>query len=253
MDKYRSSSRYVTPVMRVPQNHPCHKTGDPYLSIRATIESNISSVRKSQLKMAIQSPSVQLLRVLRSFELIQHPFHQVLKPSQLCTRTLRPRTTISCPTSAFGSASRLRHYSASSRQNATRPVKSDRGPPSQEDTQTDFGSLNVLGNTPAPATSIDACLSDGFHLNNGLKIGGGSGCLLVAGEAFSWRPWEASRDPVAKEKRRILNAKTQWDVQKEAWGILELVWPKPGMRSILPQTCLVPIGNNLCGSALLAS
>ena len=82
---------------------------------------------------------------------------------------------------------------------------------------------------PAPTTSIDACLSDGFHLDNGLKIGGGSGCLLVAGEAFSWRPWEAFGSGSEERKRRMLNEKGQWDVQKEAWGVLDLVWPKPGM------------------------
>ena len=44
--------------------------------------------------------------------------------------------------------------------------------------------------------------------------------MLVGGEAFVWRPWD---------RRRLLNAKGQWDVKAEAWGILELVWPKPGM------------------------
>lgn len=49
--------------------------------------------------------------------------------------------------------------------------------------------------------------------------------LLVAGEAFAWRPWEAGR-----ESLRLVNGKGQWDVEDEAWGLLELVWPKPGMR-----------------------
>ena len=109
----------------------------------------------------------------------------------------------------------------------------NRGPVSKEDTQTDFGSLNVLGNTPPPTTSIDACLADGFHLDNGLKIGGGSGCLLVAGEAFSWRPWEVSGKAGGSDKRAMLNTKGQWAVEKGAWGILDLVWPKPGMASFL--------------------
>ncbi|KAI9717919.1 MAG: hypothetical protein M1812_004446 [Candelaria pacifica] len=87
--------------------------------------------------------------------------------------------------------------------------------------------MNVLGNTPAPTTSIDACLSDGFHLDNGLKITGGSGCLLVAGEAFSWRPWETGSGGGGRGKRRLLNEKGQWDVEKPAWGVLKLMWPKP--------------------------
>ena len=57
-----------------------------------------------------------------------------------------------------------------------------------------------------------------------MKIGGGSGCLLVAGEAFGWRPWEAS----AGRKGNMVNNKGQWDAGDEAWGVLELVWPKPG-------------------------
>ena len=34
----------------------------------------------------------------------------------------------------------------------------------------------------------------------------------------------------------MINKKGQWDVEKEAWGILELVWPKPGMVALLPCT-----------------
>ncbi|EXJ59544.1 uncharacterized protein A1O5_12169 [Cladophialophora psammophila CBS 110553] len=40
-----------------------------------------------------------------------------------------------------------------------------------------------------PATSIDACTSDGFHLNNGVHTSGGKGVILVGGEAFLWQPW----------------------------------------------------------------
>jgi hypothetical protein len=103
------------------------------------------------------------------------------------------------------------------------PLSNDRGPVSEEDTQTDFSTLDVLANSPPPATAVDACLPDGFHLSNGLKIGGGSGCLLVGGEAFEWRPWDVSRSP-----RPMINGKGQWDVAKEAWALLEVVWPKPG-------------------------
>lgn len=106
------------------------------------------------------------------------------------------------------------------------PKSHDRGPASSETTQTDFSNLDVLGATPVPSTSIDACLWDGFHLNNGVKIHG-AGVLLVDGEAFEWRPWEAGKN--AKEKR-LLNAKGQWEVDDSAWGVLEVVWPKPGMR-----------------------
>lgn len=102
------------------------------------------------------------------------------------------------------------------------PSNTDRGPISEEDTQTDFGSLNVLGNSPAPTTAIDACHHDGFLLNSGQRIAGGSGCLLVGGEAFSWRPWEGRGG-------KLVNKKGQWECGNEAWGVLDLVWPKPGM------------------------
>ncbi|KAE8450940.1 hypothetical protein EG329_005380 [Mollisiaceae sp. DMI_Dod_QoI] len=106
-----------------------------------------------------------------------------------------------------------------------KPQTRDRGPASKEDTQTDFGALNVLGNTPVPSTSIDACLWDGFHLDSGVKITGGTGVLLIAGEAFSWRPWEAG----GGKELKLVNEKGQWDVGDEAWGVLDLVWPKPDL------------------------
>ncbi|KAH8806358.1 hypothetical protein F5882DRAFT_513684 [Hyaloscypha sp. PMI_1271] len=104
------------------------------------------------------------------------------------------------------------------------PKSHDRGPRSTEDTQTDFGSLNVLGNTPAPSTSIDACLWDGFHLDSGVKITGGSGVILVAGEAFNWKPWESGNGGM-----KLVNEKGQFDVEDEAWGLFSLVWPKPDL------------------------
>lgn len=107
------------------------------------------------------------------------------------------------------------------------PRSHDRGPPSTETTQTDFSNLDVLGSAPVPSTAIDACLWDGFHLNNGVKIGNGAGVLLVAGEAFAWRPWDAGSDP--KNNKSLLNKKGQWEVPDEAWGVLSLVHPKPDL------------------------
>ncbi|POS85758.1 hypothetical protein EPUL_002431, partial [Erysiphe pulchra] len=103
--------------------------------------------------------------------------------------------------------------------------KYDRGPQSSEDTQTDFGNLDILANTPAPSTSIDACLWDGFHLNSGVKITGGMGVLLVGGKAFSWQPWIARKD----NQRKLLNEKGQWEVEDETWGIFEAIWPRPDL------------------------
>lgn len=175
-------------------------------------------------------PSVQLLRSLRA-----------TKPVRFCAQagrctTSRPHnhklsrviSTLNQP----ASSRRLFSIASPAHQAATPPPRSkDRGPASKEDTQTDFGTLNVLGNSPPPTTAIDACLSDGFHFDNGMKIGGGSGCLLVAGEAFTWRPWEAG----GKGNRKMINAKGQWDVGREAWGLLELVWPKPGIHHLFEE------------------
>lgn len=58
-----------------------------------------------------------------------------------------------------------------------------------------------------------------------MKITGGTGVLLVAGEAFRWRPWG--------EDLKMVNEKGQWDVGEETFGLLGLVWPKPGMLPIL--------------------
>jgi NADH dehydrogenase [ubiquinone] 1 alpha subcomplex assembly factor 3 len=123
--------------------------------------------------------------------------------------------------------------------NASRAPKSrDRGPASKEDTQTDFGMLNVLGNTPPPASSIDVTTATGFVFSNQLKVAG-SGVLLVGGEVFRWKPWirpgrkegtaggGGEADDVMRGK--LLNEKGQWDVDAGAWGLLDMVWPKPGM------------------------
>ncbi|KAH8879851.1 hypothetical protein GQ53DRAFT_789033 [Thozetella sp. PMI_491] len=90
------------------------------------------------------------------------------------------------------------------------------GPPT-----TDFSRMDMLGQTPVPSTSVDVCMPDGFALNSGAKILGGSGALLVGGEAFAWRPWTRAK--------RLVNAKGQWEVPAEAFGLLGLVWPRPDL------------------------
>ena len=157
----------------------------------------------------VPAPSPHLLRSLRS----------TILPSTMVLPRLSPRKPphlrhAPAPLQRYRWLSTTSHFFGP----ATN-LPSDRGPKSTEDTVTNFNEMNVLSATPAPTSSIDACLSDGFHFSSGLKILGGSGCLLVGGEAFVWRPWD---------RRRLLNAKGQWDVKAQAWGILELVWPKPG-------------------------
>ncbi|TID15938.1 hypothetical protein E6O75_ATG08996 [Venturia nashicola] len=128
--------------------------------------------------------------------------------------------------------------------NVSSPPKSrDRGPASKEDTQTDFGALNVLGGTPPPATSIDATTNDGFAFSNNTKISG-TGVMLVSGEVFRWRPWvreKSSNDVDGVQKRTLLNAKGQWDVDETAWGVLDIVWPKPDLLIIGTGASIIPI------------
>jgi len=93
-----------------------------------------------------------------------------------------------------------------------------------------------------PSTAIDACLWDGFHLNNGLKITSGAGVLLVGGEAFGWRPWDAGTGKGKNGGKRLLNAKGQWEVEDEAWGLLEVVWPKPGLWFFFPWSDMGHLG-----------
>ncbi|KAI1337833.1 hypothetical protein F5Y15DRAFT_389329 [Xylariaceae sp. FL0016] len=107
----------------------------------------------------------------------------------------------------------------------TRRQREFRGREDQEMTATDLEKMDVLGNTPVPATSVDICMSDGFQLNSGIKIMDGAGALLVGGEAFAWRPWESRTDG----KLQLLNAKGQWDVPPESLGLLSLLWPRPDL------------------------
>lgn len=81
--------------------------------------------------------------------------------------------------------------------------------------------MDMLGQTPAPSTSVDICSSDGFKLNSGVSIYDGKGVLLVGGEAFEWQPWGSDM--------RLVNAKGQWEVPEGAWALLDLLWPRPGM------------------------
>lgn len=151
-----------------------------------------------------------------------------------CTRSLaRYISQTSLGTSARTCSIRSIHGTPTRLLQSKPPKSRDRGPKSDEDTQTDFSALDVLRNTVAPATAIDACTSHGFALNNQMRISG-SGLFLVGGEAFRWRPWvrEGRREGSVGENAmtgKLLNAKQQWEVPEGAWGVLHLVHPKPGM------------------------
>jgi hypothetical protein len=125
------------------------------------------------------------------------------------------------------------------------PKSRDRGPKSEEDTQTDFNAMDIFSNTQQPTTAIDACMDDGFALDSGLKVTG-AGVMLLGGEAFKWRPWireDGSGNSATASKTmtgKLQNSKGQFNVDKHVWGILDLAWPKPDLlvlgtgRHIMP-------------------
>lgn len=86
----------------------------------------------------------------------------------------------------------------------------------------DLEAMDVLGNTPVPASSITACLEDGFAFQNGLRVDGGDGVLIVGGEVVRWRPWLGAKG------MRFVNGKGQWELTQGVLGVLGVVWPRAG-------------------------
>lgn len=114
---------------------------------------------------------------------------------------------------------------AGARQMHATPLACYADKPQAQAAPANLSELDMLGNTPAPSTSIDVCMYDGFGLNSGITIDGGDGALLVNGEAFAWRPWEM------KGEKRMVNDKGQFDIPKESLSIFSLLWPRPGKLS----------------------
>jgi len=169
-----------------------------------------------------------------------------------CTMQASCRNLPKCRPSAIASARQARclHTTRPALLQSKPPRTRDRGPKSDEDTQTDFSALDVLRNTVAPATSIDACTGDGFALNNQMRISG-CGILLIGGEAYRWKPWlrEGRKEGTVAEggtgddamTGKLLNAKGQWEVPEQAWGVLELLYPKPGTFVIACNECVTNV------------
>jgi NADH dehydrogenase [ubiquinone] 1 alpha subcomplex assembly factor 3 len=86
-----------------------------------------------------------------------------------------------------------------------------------------------------------------------VKIVGGKGVILLAGEAFGWKPWESGGDGELGGLR-LINEKGQFEVENDALGLLGLVWPKPGMWLIyglseaLPEIYLIWCFEGYCGT-----
>jgi hypothetical protein len=94
---------------------------------------------------------------------------------------------------------------------------------------TNFAELDVLGYVPQPEVAVSSCLTDGFVLSDNTRVEG-SGLMFAGGQAFAWNPWVAS-DSISSKKsanNTLLNKAGQFEIQKEALGVFDLLWPKPG-------------------------
>ena len=174
--------------------------------------------------------------------LFPRPRRQPARPTPL------PIHPASSPQPAAASAALFSHTAAPGAAAARRGrVGHNNEPVPDQAPETDFSRMDMLGSVPVPATSVDICMWDGFALNSGTKILDGSGALLVAGEAFAWRPWGA--------RKRLLNARGQWEVDPAALGILSLVWPRPGafLSLSLSLSPSVPLLSFFVGKVLRAT
>lgn len=156
--------------------------------------------------------------LLQSFALRQaRSLHLPLPPlaSRLSHRPLSRTPPPSPPSTRQCAALHTSPPRPSKRARAHNDEEIPDGPPT-----TDFSRMDMLGQTPAPSTSVDICSSDGFKLNSGVSIYDGNGVILVGGEAFAWRPWGPDL--------KLVNARGQWEVREEAFAVLDLLWPRPG-------------------------
>ena len=167
--------------------------------------------------LAVYFPaSISQLRDSNTRHQASMPVHPVLRSAFRLRAVARGPATTAFYTASFHTslpAQNMRRRTVQHNSSGKDPAATSRG--------TDFSSLDIFGDTPAPSTSVDMCMSDGFRLNNGAQVSNGDGILLVGGEAFSWRPW-AHRD------KRLVNAKGQWEVDSSAFELLGMVWPRPG-------------------------
>ncbi|KAI9684173.1 MAG: hypothetical protein M1829_003443 [Trizodia sp. TS-e1964] len=117
------------------------------------------------------------------------------------------------------------------------PPSTSRGPPSPESTQTDFSALDMLSSSAPSPLSIAACLPAGFAFASGARCP--AACLLLGGEGFEWCPW-AVTEGVGKPLP-VLDALGRYDPPAAAWGVLDLLWPKPDILILGTGAVLLPL------------
>ncbi|KAK4106929.1 hypothetical protein N658DRAFT_563636 [Parathielavia hyrcaniae] len=169
-------------------------------------------------------------------------------PFQPSNTTTSPSNNLRLPASSSSSrraihTTRPAAAAQSSRRSRKPPLAHNAEPVPDQPPTTDFGAMDVLASAPVPTTAVEVCHADGFSLNSGVHIGGGSGALLVSGEAFCWRPWEilggsGGGDGMGtgtgmgmgnRRGKRLVNERGQWEVGEEAFGVLGVVWPRPDL------------------------
>ena len=96
-----------------------------------------------------------------------------------------------------------------------------------------FAGLDVYNDLPAPASAIEAVYADGFLFTSGAAFRDGSGALMVQNEAFRWAP-----PPAAVEARA--RASGVLELGAAAWGLLDVIHPKPGARPPPPRPLPAP-------------
>lgn len=81
----------------------------------------------------------------------------------------------------------------------------------------------MYSDLPEPASAVETIYNDGFLFTSGASFHDGSGAFMVHNEAFKWRPAEVGSEIEAKAlKTGVL------ELAEEAWGMLDVVHPKPG-------------------------
>ena len=195
----------------------------------------------------MRAPSADLLRALRSANRAATSFRPQRNLGPACNHVSshqhrRPLRTPSIHSHSFHT-SHQHAYATTPSSPTQRPLRSpkthDRGPTSKETTQTDFSAMDIFNtsNVNVPATSIDACTTDGFHLDNGIKTANGDGVLLLGGEAFVWRPWltkagGAGAGLANANANTLLSANGILSFPQPSLTLLTLLHPRPDLLLI---------------------
>ncbi|CUS08765.1 unnamed protein product, partial [Tuber aestivum] len=79
--------------------------------------------------------------------------------------------------------------------------------------------LDIYGDLPGPVNSVEALYDTHFLLASGTRTAAGSGVFLLNDCVFAWAPDAACKDGLV-------------GFGEGAWGVLEVVWPKPELLII---------------------